>query len=65
MDKITDNGLRSLLKLPNLTCLDFNGKGCTIANNITDVGMRYLERLTPLRYFDLFASMRITEVKVK
>ena len=65
MYKITDNYLRTLLKLPNLTCLDVNGKGHTIANNIADVGMGYLGRLTALRDLDLCESRRTADAGVK
>ena len=65
MDIITNDGLSMLLTLPNLTCFDFNSKGYTIAENITDMTMIYLGLLTTLRDLDLLITRSITDAGVK
>ena len=65
MSIVSDDDLQTLLKFPNLTCIDFNGNRHTFNWNITDVGMGYLGRLTALRDLNLCPIVRITDAGVK
>jgi hypothetical protein len=57
--KITDDGLRALKALPNLT--DLNLSSCSITNT----GLGYLQPLTRLETLDLSFCNRITDVGLK
>lgn len=68
--EITDDDLRCLSLLPNLTCLELcPSQGLTsfpsFNHGVTDVGMSYLGNLRALKSLDLGACGRVTDVGVQ